>query len=170
MVIRLSGTDGTKPDPDQIWAWLREIPDPEIPVVSVVDLGMIRDVVWDGDCLRVAVTPTYSGCPATAVITLDIRRALEARGLDDISVEICRAPAWTTDWITPEGRQKLHAYGIAPPAHAAKCAGMLVRAEIKCPLCGSSQTELVSEFGSTPCKASFRCTSCLEPFDYFKPF
>ncbi|WP_291075482.1 1,2-phenylacetyl-CoA epoxidase subunit PaaD [Hyphomonas sp.] len=170
MVIRFTDGSRTRPDPDLIWAWLKEVPDPEIPVVSVVDLGMIRDVVWDGDRLRVAVTPTYSGCPATSVITLDIRRALEARGLDDVAIEICRAPAWTTDWITPEGKEKLRAYGIAPPAQTAKCAGMLAQAEIRCPQCGSLQTEIVSEFGSTPCKASYRCLSCLEPFDYFKPF
>jgi ring-1,2-phenylacetyl-CoA epoxidase subunit PaaD len=134
---------------------LAAIPDPEIPVISVVDLGIIRDVRRD----VVTITPTYSGCPATHAIEQSIRAALDAAGFGGVAVETALAPAWSTDWITPEGREKLRAYGIAPPSPALHAT---------CPRCGSGQTEEVSRFGSTPCKAQWRCRDCLEPFDRFK--
>ena len=141
-------------DVERIASVLASVPDPEIPVVSVVDLGIIRSVEPD----RVVVTPTYTGCPATEVIERDIRDALDAAGYRDVRIETALAPPWTTDWITPEGREKLRAYGIAPPARGA----------VECPQCGSAETEEISRFGSTPCKALWRCRSCAEPFDLFK--
>ena len=156
-----------RPTVEQIWNWLAEVPDPEVPVVSVVDLGIVRDVAWDGDELQVTVTPTYSGCPATSVISLDIQAALRRHGVARFHVRQRLSPAWTTDWISAAGRDKLRDYGIAPPVGAA-CAGALAPREVACPRCGSAATERVSQFGSTPCKAAYRCTECLEPFDYFK--
>ena len=167
----------TLPPTDRIWDWLSQVPDPEIPVISLTDLGIIRDVAWHGDTLVVTVTPTYSGCPATGVINLDIETALRARGIEKLELKRQLAPAWTTDWITPEGREKLRAFGIAPPVDGTAADGVLAgrvsrlmgnNLTIQCPRCGSTHTQKVSQFGSTPCKASYRCTDCLEPFDYFK--
>jgi ring-1,2-phenylacetyl-CoA epoxidase subunit PaaD len=138
-----------------IWTVLKGVPDPEIPAVSVLDLGIVRSVDED----RVTITPTYSGCPATQFIEQSIREALDAAGYGYVVIETRLAPPWTTDWITEEGKKKLRAYGIAPP-ELAKAA--------TCPQCGSTDTEEVSRFGSTPCKAQWRCKSCLEPFDRFK--
>ena len=149
-----------KPDLDKVWSWLNDVPDPEIPVISVTDLGIVRDVQWDGDVLNVTVTPTYSGCPATAVISMDIQSALVEKGIQDIRVKTQLAPPWTTDWLTEQGKQKLMEYGIAPPTPAG--------GPEKCPQCGSTKTEKISQFGSTPCNAAWRCKDCLEPFDYFK--
>lgn len=162
----------TKPSTDDVWGWLEEVPDPEIPAVSVVDLGIVRDVEWKGDTLVVTVTPTYSGCPATSFISRAIEMAIRARGVDDLKMETRISPAWTTDWISDAGREKLRDFGIAPPVGgAASCAGALkVPPVVTCPRCGSTHTERVSQFGSTPCKASYRCLDCLEPFDYFKSF
>lgn len=167
-----------RPDIEEVWTWLAEVPDPEIPVISVTDLGIVREVRFDGDTLVVAVTPTYSGCPAMAVIDLDIETHLAKRGVTDLRLERRLSPPWTTDWIPAEARDKLRAYGIAPPidgtggtdvmaARAARLSGHS-NLTIACPRCGSTSTEKVSQFGSTPCKASYRCTDCLEPFDYFK--
>lgn len=142
-------------DTDALWQVLEGVPDPEIPVVSVVDLGIVRDVTAD----RVTITPTYTGCPATQVIERDIRDALDSAGFRDVSIHTTLSPPWTTDWITEGGKAKLHAYGIAPPS-AARTA--------TCPQCGSTDTEELSRFGSTPCKAQWRCRACLEPFDRFK--
>ena len=154
---------------DTVWNWLGEIPDPEIPAISLADLGIIRDVGYDDDTLVVTVTPTYSGCPATSIIALDIESELLRRGAEKVKIRQQLSPAWTTDWISNEGREKLRAYGIAPPAvAAANCAGMLKGQSAACPHCGSEDTETISPRGSTPCKAQFRCRSCLEPFDYFK--
>jgi ring-1,2-phenylacetyl-CoA epoxidase subunit PaaD len=138
-----------------IEAVLAAVPDPEIPAVSVVDLGIVRDVADD----KVTITPTYSGCPATDFIERNIREALDASGYRDVVIETVLTPPWTTDWISEAGREKLRAYGIAPP-ELAKAA--------TCPRCGSTETEEVSRFGSTPCKAQWRCKDCLEPFDRFK--
>ncbi len=155
----------------EIWSWLEDVPDPEIPVISVVELGIVRDVSLDGAAIVVTVTPTYSGCPATAVIAMDIEQAIRKHGIDEVRIETQLSPAWTTDWITESAREKLNAYGIAPPEKGAACAGALrTRTRIKCPLCGSANTECISQFGSTPCKAHYRCKDCLEPFDYFKSF
>lgn len=166
------------PDPAEIWHWLSQVPDPEIPVISLTDLGIIRGVEWQGDTLVVTVTPTYSGCPATTVINLDIEAALRARGIEKLRLQRRLSPPWTTDWLTAEGREKLRQYGIAPPidgtAADGRIAGRIARLAgssnlvVACPRCGSTATERISQFGSTPCKASWRCTACLEPFDYFK--
>jgi len=142
----------------QVYEWLGEVPDPEIPVLSILDLGIVRDVSVE-DKVTVTLTPTYSGCPATEVIEQSVLQALKGHGLDDVAVNRVLAPPWTTDWITESGRDKLRQYGIAPPSR---------RREIACPRCESLQTELVSEFGSTACKSSWRCKDCLEPFEYFK--
>jgi ring-1,2-phenylacetyl-CoA epoxidase subunit PaaD len=163
----------TRPDLEQIRTWLEEVPDPEVPAVSVMDLGIVRDVQWAGDELVVAITPTYSGCPATSVIAFDIEAALRARGLDRLRVERRLSPPWTTDWISEEGRRKLEAYGIAPPAESSGGPSVFDRLlrkplTIACPRCKSDNTSRISEFGSTPCKAQYRCDECLEPFDYFK--
>ena len=149
-----------KPSVAQIWDWLDQVPDPEIPVISLVDLGIIRDVAWEGDSLTVTVTPTYSGCPATSIINLDIETALRSHGVDRIELRRQLSPAWTTDWLSDKGRAKLEDYGIAPPQPAG--------GPDRCPHCGSAKVEKLSQFGSTPCKAQWRCTDCLEPFDYFK--
>ena len=160
----------TRPSEAQIWAWLDEVPDPEIPVISLVDLGIIRDVAWADDVLEVTVTPTYSGCPATTVINLDIVAALAAKGIEDVRLIKRLSPAWTTAWISEKGRENLRAYGIAPPVEGTAACGIgaLATPEIACPRCGSSSTRRVSQFGSTPCKASWVCNDCHEPFDYFK--
>lgn len=168
----------TLPRPAEIWGWLAEVPDPEIPVVSVTDLGIVRDVAWDGDTLVVTVTPTYSGCPATAVIAFEIEKALRERGVATLRIERRLSPPWTTDWLGEAAREKLRAYGIAAPVDGTRADGRLMaRASrlagasnlvVACPRCGSADTEEISRFGSTPCKASWRCRDCLEPFDYFK--
>lgn len=165
------GSVAVKPSISEIRSWLEEVPDPEIPVVSVVDLGIVREVRWSGDELVVTVTPTYSGCPATSVIALDIERALRLRGVEKLKIETRISPAWTTAWISDRARAKLREFGIAPPVEGASCAGALKAPPVvACPRCGSQKTERISQFGSTPCKASYRCTDCLEPFDYFKSF
>jgi ring-1,2-phenylacetyl-CoA epoxidase subunit PaaD len=140
-----------------IWAVLKDVPDPEIPAVSVLDLGIVRSVEED----KVTITPTYSGCPATDFIERSIREALDAAGYRGVAIETRLSPPWTTDWISEEGRRKLHAYGIAPPTPVGQRA-------VECPQCGSSSTEEISRFGSTPCKALWRCRACAEPFDLFK--
>ena len=152
---------------DRVWQLLRQVPDPEIPVVSIVDLGVVRYVRVAGDGrLHVGLTPTYSGCPATAVIRSSTQTALAAAGFGDALLEEVLAPPWTSDWVTAEGRAKLEAFGIAPPAPAAEEARG-PRA-VGCPRCRSLATERISEFGSTACKAHYRCSACGEPFDQFK--
>lgn len=154
MVAAISATD------KDVWSWLEGVPDPEIPVLSVLDLGIVRGINWVDGILEVTITPTYSGCPATGVIAMDIETALRGRGISDVRVRQQIAPAWTTDWLTDAGRAKLEAYGIAPPSAKGQPSA--------CPLCGSQDVEKISQFGSTPCKAQWRCRTCLEPFDYFK--
>lgn len=157
---------------DQVYTWLQEVPDPEIPVLSVVDLGVVRDVTWDGGTCVVVITPTYSGCPAMREITQDIQQTLARHGIDEVRVDTRLAPAWTTDWMSEKGRDALKGYGIAAPAERAiDISGISRRAAapaIACPRCGSHDTRMVSNFGSTSCKALYRCVSCREPFDYFK--
>ncbi len=157
---------------DQVYAWLQEVPDPEIPVLSVVDLGVVREVTWDGDTCVVVITPTYSGCPAMREITQDIQQTLARHGIDEVRVDTRLAPAWTTDWMSEKGREALKGFGIAAPAERAiDISGISRRAAapaIACPRCGSRDTRMVSNFGSTSCKALYRCVSCREPFDYFK--
>jgi ring-1,2-phenylacetyl-CoA epoxidase subunit PaaD len=159
----------------RVYDVLAGVPDPEIPVVSVVDLGIIRRVEFGDDgAVRIGVSPTYSGCPATAVIKHDIVQALRQAGFGGATAFDVLSPPWTSDWISDEGRRKLSEYGIAPPtpygASGAARARSLAASdrELTCPRCGSPATERLSEFGSTPCKALYRCTSCLEPFDHFK--
>ena len=157
------------PSTDQVWSWLSEVPDPEIPVISVVDLGIIREVRWEDDTLVVTVTTTYSGCPATSVVNFEIEKLLRERGIDKLKLERRLSPAWTTAWISKEGRAKLHDFGIAPPVEGTgACGAGRSDPVVACPRCGAEATEKISQFGSTPCKASYRCTECLEPFDYFK--
>lgn len=180
---------GAVPAVDVIWEALAQVPDPEVPVVSIVELGIVRGVQWRGERLAVEVTPTYSGCPATDLINTMIRERLAAIGVVDVDLVQRLAPPWSTDWIAPEARERLRAFGIAPPhlvaggpAAAAPGSGRTAaidvtgisplrraRTPVPCPRCGSSATTLLSQFGSTACKAQYRCTDCLEPFDYFKP-
>jgi ring-1,2-phenylacetyl-CoA epoxidase subunit PaaD len=151
------------------WRVLASVMDPEIPVLSVLDLGIVREVEEsaDGRGVTVAVTPTYSGCPATEVIVSDIRTALAA-AYDEVDVRVQLLPAWTTDWITADGRDKLRDFGIAPPNGRALLPIAGAERPSACPRCGSSEVEELAEFGSTPCKALWRCVACREPFDYFK--
>lgn len=156
---------------DRARAVLAGVPDPEIPVLSLVDLGIIRSIEAGADgSIAIGVSPTYSGCPATAVIRADIAAALEAAGFARVQVLDVLSPPWTSDWISADGRRKLEAYGIAPPPAPVGSIRALTAPEPRpnCPRCGSADTELLSEFGSTPCKALHRCRACLEPFDRFK--
>ncbi|MFC5574042.1 1,2-phenylacetyl-CoA epoxidase subunit PaaD [Xenophilus aerolatus] len=162
---------------ERAWAVLAEVPDPEVPALSVCDLGIVRQVREYGDALEVVLTPTYSGCPATEVIEQSVLDALAAAGLGPARATLQRAPAWTTDWISAEGRRKLREYGIAPPGAAAVGEGVPIRIVgrraaapvVPCPRCGSERTERLSAFGSTACKSLYRCVACREPFEYFKP-
>jgi ring-1,2-phenylacetyl-CoA epoxidase subunit PaaD len=158
----------------EAWSALATVPDPEVPVVSIVELGIVRGVSHDGANVVVTLTPTYSGCPATEAIEAMVRAALRERRID-ARVQYALAPAWTTDWIAPEARARLRAFGIAPPGTSARVdvSGISplrrARIDVACPRCGSRDTALVSQFGSTACKAQYRCKACAEPFDYFKP-
>jgi ring-1,2-phenylacetyl-CoA epoxidase subunit PaaD len=154
----------------EVWAILEQVPDPEIPVLSITDLGIVRHVREDADGrAHIGLTPTYSGCPATEVIRASVRAALDARGFADAVLEEVLAPPWTSDWLTAQGREKLRAFGIAPPAQAvASPRALRLTPAVCCPRCASADSERVSEFGSTPCKAHYRCRACGEPFDYFK--
>lgn len=148
-------------DEERVWRVLRSVMDPEIPVLSVVELGIVRYVRSDGAQLHVGITPTYSGCPATEVIRHSILEALARNGLEDVALETVLSPPWTSEWLSEEGRRKLEAFGIAAPTATAA-------ANVACPRCASRDVERISEFGSTPCKAHYRCSACLEPFDVFK--
>jgi ring-1,2-phenylacetyl-CoA epoxidase subunit PaaD len=170
-----------EPRVQQAWSVLQGVLDPEVPVLSVCDLGIVRDVIAHADGIEIVLTPTYSGCPATEVIERSVIDAIDAAGLGPARITVQRAPAWTTDWISDEGRRKLREYGIAPPA----CASQMPRAAdtaapirlvprtkapaVECPRCGSANTERLSAFGSTACKALYRCLACREPFEHFKP-
>ena len=160
---------------ERAWATLAEVPDPEVPALSVRDLGIVRDVVDHGDALEIVLTPAYSGCPATEVIERSVLDAVDAAGLGPARVRLQRAPAWTTDWISEDGRRKLRDYGIAPPGPVAADGAAPVRIvgrradAVACPRCGSPRTERLSAFGSTACKALYRCLACREPFEHFKP-
>jgi ring-1,2-phenylacetyl-CoA epoxidase subunit PaaD len=155
-----------------IWQILQEVKDPEVPVLSVIDLGIVRKVKLDPEShqLEVIITPTYSGCPAMDVIAMDIRLKLMEKGIKDVVVRQQLSPAWTTDWMSSEGKEKLKAFGIAPPNPKQQfCTTDMFRQEaVQCPRCNSFHTELISQFGSTACKAMYRCLACKEAFDYFK--
>jgi ring-1,2-phenylacetyl-CoA epoxidase subunit PaaD len=150
------------------WDAAASVVDPEIPVLTIADLGVLRDVVLDDDRVEVAITPTYSGCPAMNMIALEIEVALERAGFRHPKVRTVLSPAWTTEWMSDEGRRKLRAYGIAPPLPSNSRRALFGEQAVACPQCGSENTELLSEFGSTSCKALWRCKACREPFDYFK--
>ena len=162
----------------EVWTWLAEIADPEIPVISILDLGIVRDVAWsDAEAVRtlhVSVTPTYSGCPAIRAIEREIETTLRERGVANVAIDVVLAPAWTTDWLTASGREKLRAYGISPPRVRAPGPTdtidltRYVDERATCPRCGSTAVTLASRFGSTPCKSLYVCTHCREPFDHFK--
>jgi ring-1,2-phenylacetyl-CoA epoxidase subunit PaaD len=157
------------------WRVLADVLDPEVPALSVRDLGIVRDVIEHADGLEIVLTPTYSGCPATEVIEQSVLDAIRNAGLGPARATLRRAPAWTTDWISDEGRRKLRDYGIAPPGHLAPEAGVPIRIvgraadKVDCPRCGSAHTERLSAFGSTACKSLYRCIACREPFEHFKP-
>ncbi len=153
----------------KIWTLLENISDPEIPVLSIVDLGVVRDVRFENDIAKIDITPTYSGCPAMNMIEAEIRATMAENGID-ADVTLVLSPAWTTDWMSENGKKKLREYGIAPPQDEPITVNTLFGKpdKIECPLCGSKHTELVSQFGSTACKALYKCLDCLEPFDYFK--
>jgi ring-1,2-phenylacetyl-CoA epoxidase subunit PaaD len=156
---------------DQIWNFLKDVPDPEVPVLTVQDLGIIRDIHLRDDEVEVVITPTYSGCPAMDMIATNIRLVLLENGFKNIKVTTVLSPAWTTDWMSEEGKQKLKAYGIAPPNPKQQvCNNELFAPHevVQCPRCNSYHTHRVSEFGSTACKALYQCDECSEPFDYFK--
>src|SRR5690349_11758849 len=145
-----------------------QVVDPEIPVLSIVDLGVLRAVEVEGDTVRVAITPTYSGCPAMRMIELSLEAALRSAGIEKFRIETVLSPTWTTDWLNDEGRQKLRDFGIAPPVGVASRRALFGADAVACPRCGSADTERIAEFGSTACKALYRCRQCREPFDYFK--
>jgi ring-1,2-phenylacetyl-CoA epoxidase subunit PaaD len=157
-------------DERNIWGLLKEVKDPEVPVLSILDLGIVRDVSFNDGNIYIVITPTYSGCPAMDVISMDIRLKLIEKGYRNISVKQQLSPAWTTDWMTEEGKLKLKAFGIAPPNPKQQfCTSDMFREEaVQCPRCGSYHTELLSQFSSTACKAMYRCVDCKEAFDYFK--
>lgn len=156
---------------EHIYDVLSEIPDPEIPVISITDLGVIRDVKITGESsIELKITPTYSGCPAMQQIEDDVRKKLQENGFVDIKIQTIYSPPWTTDWINDAAKDRLREYGIAPPEHTTEDKSWLTGKEktIRCPRCKSSHTKLISQFGSTACKALYQCQDCLEPFDYFK--
>lgn len=158
-------------DKATIWSLLEEVTDPEVPVLSILDLGIVRDVRTEEDRVEVTVTPTYSGCPAMDVIRMNIRMVLLQQGYKDVTIRTVLSPAWTTDWMSEKGKDKLRAYGIAAPMPMQQVChpGLFQQEEaIPCPRCNSFHTSLISQFGSTACKALYRCEDCKEPFDYFK--
>ena len=152
----------------RLWTILESVADPEIPALSVVDMGIVRAVEWEGEGLIVSITPTYSGCPAMALIEGEIVKAFRAEGVT-ASVRRVLSPAWTTEWLSEKGRRMLLESGIAPPAPVSAAVEIVLPLKTACPFCGSQNTEVVSEFGSTACKSLLRCRSCGSPFEYFKP-
>jgi ring-1,2-phenylacetyl-CoA epoxidase subunit PaaD len=153
---------------ERAWTAAAQVVDPEIPVLTIADLGVLRDVAVRDDTVEVTITPTYSGCPAMNMIALEIEVALAREGIRNPKITTVLSPAWTTDWMSAEGRAKLKDYGIAPPRAGAGRRALFGVEQVECPRCGSLDTELLAEFGSTSCKALWRCTACREPFDYFK--
>lgn len=152
-----------------IWNWLEEVYDPEVPVLSVVDLGVVRSVNYQIDSLEINITPTYSGCPAMQVIERNIRSKMAEKGIKNITVNTILSPAWTTDWLSEKGRARLREYGIAPPENEVDKSVLFSEPTVvPCPICHSRNTRMVSQFGSTSCKAHYQCNDCKEPFDYFK--
>ncbi len=158
-------------DLEKIWKILSEIPDPEIPVLSITELGVVRAVEMEGETMVVSITPTYTGCPAMPLFETDIQKVLKINGFDKVKVKTVYQPAWTTDWLSDAAKEKLKKYGIAPPVKSKRDESELFSDEsvkVPCPHCGSDNTSLKSQFGSTACKALYTCNNCLEPFEYFK--
>ena len=153
---------------EAIWELMETVYDPEIPVLSVVDLGIVRDVKINKEEIEIIITPTYSGCPAMDMIAMNIRIAFIKEGIAPVKITQQLSPAWTTNWMTEIGKQKLKSFGIAPPVSKAFDGEYLENLKVECPLCRSHNTKLISEFGSTSCKALYQCNDCKEPFDYFK--
>ncbi len=154
---------------EEIFTILQNVTDPEVPVLSILDLGIVRDIiVKTNDEVEVIITPTYSGCPAMSMIAFNIKMELVAHGFKTVNISEVLSPAWTTDWMSEEGRKKLKAYGIAPPQYTTQNHPNEREVVVPCPLCKSTDTTLLSQFGSTACKALYKCKACLEPFDYFK--
>ena len=151
---------------EKIWHLLETVCDPEIPVLTIIDLGIVRDVKYESGVANITITPTYSGCPAMDAISIDIRFKLIEHGFTNIKITSVLSPAWTTDWMSENGKRKLNAYGIAPPRLVAD--GITSVNILQCPQCHSTNTKLISQFGSTACKALYQCNDCKEPFDYFK--
>ena len=171
MVIRAATRSATGTAADDLalaWKVASEVADPEIPVLSIADLGVLRDVQIVDGVVEATITPTYSGCPAMNLIALNVEAALEEAGFYMPRIKTVLSPAWTTDWMTDEGKAKLKDYGIAPPVGKASRRALFGEDEVACPHCGSADTQRISEFGSTACKALWRCKTCAEPFDYFK--
>ncbi|HLG02591.1 MAG TPA: 1,2-phenylacetyl-CoA epoxidase subunit PaaD [Bacteroidia bacterium] len=158
------------PGTEPLWKILASVVDPEVPVLTVIDLGIVRDIVLKDNSVEVAITPTYSGCPAMDVIASEIKTALHRHGYPNVRVKNVLFPPWTTDWLSEEGKEKLRKYGIAPPEETTSDKSFLTGKSktVKCPRCGSQHTEKISQFGSTACKALWKCLDCKEPFDYFK--
>jgi ring-1,2-phenylacetyl-CoA epoxidase subunit PaaD len=156
-------------DTKRIWSILESVPDPEIPAVSIVDLGIVRDILWEGERVTIIITPTYSGCPAMKMIEDEILAVCRSAGLD-ADVKRMIAPAWSTSWISEQGRRRLRESGITPPLAVGTVTIALPQQNIECPFCEATATEVISEFGSTACKSLYRCRACGAPFDYFKPF
>lgn len=154
----------------EIWGFLEEVSDPEVPVLSVVDLGVVRTVeLMNETTCKITITPTYTGCPAMKTMEEDIISKLNEKGISDVLVELTLHPSWTTDWLSENGKRKLKEYGIAPPEHEVDKSVLFAEPTVvPCPLCNSTNTKMVSQFGSTACKAHYQCNECLEPFDYFK--
>jgi ring-1,2-phenylacetyl-CoA epoxidase subunit PaaD len=163
-------TISEKPTIDFIWQLMHQIPDPEIPVIDIVELGVVRNIEYSIDSLQITLSPTYSGCPAMKQMEDDVLKKLQENGLKNIEIKTSYNPPWTTDWITDEAKEKLFAYGISPPEHSSLSKAELMghKKTVVCPQCKSKNTSLVSQFGSTACKALYKCLDCLEPFDYFK--
>jgi ring-1,2-phenylacetyl-CoA epoxidase subunit PaaD len=163
-------TSPTQSREQAVWSLAGNVPDPEIPVLTLADLGIIRSVAIDDDAITIGIAPTYSGCPATEFIEESVIEELQQNGFENIRIKKILSPAWTSDWISEEGRRKLKNYGIVPPDKAAESKRALFHhgLQIACPRCSSKKTTRVSEFGSTPCKSSYKCDDCLEPFEYFK--
>jgi ring-1,2-phenylacetyl-CoA epoxidase subunit PaaD len=157
-------------DKKEILELISDIPDPEIPVITISELGVIRDVIVDGEKVEIKITPTYSGCPAMQRMENDIKEILNKNGISDLKITTVYSPAWTTDWIPAEAKEKLRKYGIAPPEKTTEDKSWLTGKSkiVLCPRCKSQNTKLISQFGSTACKALYQCQDCLEPFDYFK--
>jgi ring-1,2-phenylacetyl-CoA epoxidase subunit PaaD len=157
-----------KQTPQEVWEILKTVTDPEIPVLSVIDLGIVREVHVENENVEVIITPTYSGCPAMDFIGMNVRKTLLESGFEKIKITHQLSPSWTTDWLTEEGKERLKSYGIAPPTSKTFDLDYLKNLPIPCPRCDSMNTKLISQFGSTACKALYQCEDCREPFDYFK--